>query len=220
MSNFDIATTPHLEAVSTEDQQRRGQDLQKRVNEALRTAESQAEVIAALEIQNDAAERLGRLRRAERSLSQFAKESREHAALSAREALDALIESASSGEKPDFKKMQGLTAIENQNHFATRAIQKIVEHSIPRAQITNLRQESHALMTRAKAVEKIAQERAEKVLGHLRDAVTEEMVLPIDLSKGVAGALLAHAAGLKRIAVQVSENADALEKSYRERRIQ
>jgi hypothetical protein len=34
------------------------------------------------------------------------------------------------------------------------------------------------------------------------------------MSKGVAGALLAHAGGLKKLAVQQSENADRIEKSY------
>jgi hypothetical protein len=57
---------------------------------------------------------------------------------------------------------------------------------------------------RARALERIAQERAEKVLKQLRGAVSEEMVLPVDMSKGVAGALLSRAAGLKRLAVQVS----------------
>jgi hypothetical protein len=39
-------------------------------------------------------------------------------------------------------------------------------------------------------------------------------VLPIDMSKGVAGALLAHAGGLKKLAVQQAENADRIEKAY------
>ena len=88
------------------------------------------------------------------------------------------------------------------------------------AKIDSLREESHALMTRARVMEGVAQERAEKLLGQVREAVTEEMILPIDLSKGVSGALLAHAAGLRRMAVQISANADELERSYRERRKQ
>jgi hypothetical protein len=72
-------------------------------------------------------------------------------------------------------------------------------------------------LTTARAIERIAQERAEKLLSHLREAVSEEMVLPVDLSKGVSGALLAHAAELKRLALQQSENADRIEKSYTER---
>ena len=52
------------------------------------------------------------------------------------------------------------------------------------------------------------------MLEQLRGAVSEEMVLPVDMSKGVAGALLARAAGLKRLAVQVSENADRIERGY------
>jgi len=57
------------------------------------------------------------------------------------------------------------------------------------------------------------------VLQQLRGAVSQEMVLPVDMSKGVAGALLARAAGLKRCAVQISENADRIESSYRDRRV-
>ena len=61
----------------------------------------------------------------------------------------------------------------------------------------------------------MAQERAEKLLEQLRDAVSEEVVLPVDLSKGVAGALLGQAAEFKRRAVQLSENADAIERTIR-----
>ena len=70
-------------------------------------------------------------------------------------------------------------------------------------------------MTRARALEQVAQERAEKLLGQLRDAVSEEVILPVDLSKGVAGALLAQASEYKRRAVQLSEHADGLEKTIR-----
>jgi hypothetical protein len=216
--SFDIARTPTLEAVATEDERLLAQDLHKRVEESIGLAEAQPEVAEAAEAHRVAEERHAGLRKAERTLSQHAKDLREQAAVNAQAAIGSLVESASSGDKPDFRKLQGLAAIENQSAFATRAIQRIVEHLIPLAKIAALRAESHAAMARARAVERIAQERAEKVLGQMRDAVTEEMVLPVDLSKGVAGALLAHAAGLKRMAIQISENADELERSYGERR--
>jgi hypothetical protein len=95
-----------------------------------------------------------------------------------------------------------------------RALERLVEHVIPLAQIAYLRGDSHELLTRARAIESIAQERAERVLSQLREAVSEEMVLPVDMSKGVAGALLAHAGGLKKLAVQQAENADRIEKAY------
>src|SRR5665213_3655792 len=136
--SFYLAETPTLEAVATEDERALAQDLQARVAEAVRQAESQAPVAEAAEEQKDAQDRLERLRTAERALNRHAKESRE----------------------------------------------------------------------------RIAQERAEKVLEQLRGAVREEMVLPVDMSKGVAGALLARAAGLKRLAVQVSDNADRIERAY------
>ena len=53
--------------------------------------------------------------------------------------------------------------------------------------------------------------------GKLLQLVTDEMVLPVDLSKGVVGALLAQADGLKRRAVQISESADEFERSYTDR---
>lgn len=216
--SFELVRTPTLEAVATGDEQALAGDLRKRVEEALAAAESKEEVMAAADGQREAEEKLARLRKAERALSQFAKSSREQAAAAAAGVLDAVIESAISLDKPDFKKLPGLLALENQNQFATRAIERLVEHLIPLAQITTLRAESHALEARARAVERIAQERAEKILGQVRDAVSEEMVLPIDLSKGVSGALIAHAGEWKRMAVQISADADRLERSYTERR--
>jgi hypothetical protein len=155
-----------------------------------------------------AATRLQKLQKAERILNAYAKASREQVTSSGPAVLDAIVESAAAGSKPDFKKLDELAALENQNAYASRAIQRVIEHLIPLAQIALLREESHALTSKARAVERIAQERAEKVLGHLRDAVSEEVVLPVDMSKGVAGALLAQAA----------ENADQVEKSYRKLR--
>ena len=114
--------------------------------------------------------------------------------------------------------MGELATLETQNRYAMRAIERMVEHLIPLAQIASLREESHALMTRARVLERIAQERAEKVLGKIRDAVSDEIVLPVDLSKGVAGALIARAVELRRCAVQISENADDLAKSYERRK--
>ncbi len=98
--------------------------------------------------------------------------------------------------------------------MATRALERLVEHLTPLAQIAKLRAEAHALVARGRALERIAHERAEKVLSQLREAVSEEMVLPVDMSKGVAGALLARAGAIKRRAVEVSANADRLEAWY------
>jgi len=215
--SFDIARTPTLEAVATQDEQALAQDLHKSVEEAIQRAESSAEVVSAIAGYEESAERLAKLRGAERALSLFAKTSREQAAASAETVMSAVIESAIAGDKPDFKKLAALAAMENQTAFAMRAIERLVERSIPLALIASLREESHALMARARAAEAAAQERAEKILGQVREAVTQEMVLPIDLSKGVSGALLNHAAGLRRMAVRISGDADRLERSYTER---
>lgn len=215
--SFDLAQTPTVEAVSTGDEALLAQDLQARLDESIRQSDATAEVVAAMEAQRTAIGKLARLRTAERSLSAYTKDARERAARKARVAMDAIIESAAEGGKPEFAKLSELALIETQNRYAMRAIERMVEHLIPLAQIASLREESHALMTKARVIERIAQDRAEKVLGKMRDAVSDEIVLPVDLSKGVAGALIAHAADLKRCAVQISENADQLERSYRRR---
>jgi hypothetical protein len=215
---FDIVRTPTLQAVATEDESRLADDLQKRLDESISQAEAQPEVVQAMEAQRAAEERLGRLQKAERVLNRWAKESREQTAVIGEAALENIVESAAGGGRPDSGKLRDLAALENQNRYTLRAIQRVVEHWIPLAQIARLREESHALSIRARTVERIAQERAEKVLGQLRDAVNEEVVLPVDMSKGVAGALLAHAGGLKRHALQLADNADQIEKSYSKRR--
>ena len=215
--SFDLAQTPTVEAVSTGDEALLAQDLQARIDESIRHCDAAAEVVAAMDAQRVAIAKLARLRTAERSLSAYTKEARERAARKARVAMDAIIESAAEGGKPEFAKLSELAVIENHNRYAVRAIERMVEHLIPLSQIASLREESHALMTKARVIERIAQDRAEKVLGKMRDAVSDEVVLPVDLSKGVAGALIAHASGLKRCAVQISENADQLERSYQSR---
>jgi hypothetical protein len=214
---FDIARTPTLEAVATADEQALAQDLRKRVAEGLSDAEAQPEVSEAVEAQRAAAERVERLRAAQRVLNQYAKDARERFARASEATVDVLIDSAAAKGKPDFGKLAEMAAIENQNRYASRALEQIAEHRIPLAQMVSLRGESHAMLARARAIERIAQDRAERVLARMREAVTDEMVLPVDLSKGVAGALLAHAAGLKRRAVQLSENADEMERSYTDR---
>jgi len=216
--SFDLAKTPTLEAVATQDEQALAADLRKRVEESVAAAEAQPEVVEAGEAHGAAEEQLSRLKKAERALSNLARELRDQTAAGLQAAIEALVASACAGERIDFKKLAVLAALESQSGLITRAIEKIVEHLIPLAQIAALRSESHAALTRARALERIAQERAEKVLGQVLQAVTEEMVLPIDLSKGVAGALLARAAGLKKMAIQVAANADEIERAYHDRR--
>lgn len=217
--NFDLARTPKLEAVTTQDEQALAQDLQKRVEKAVAAAQAREDVAEACAAHRTLEERLAQLRKAERALTACAKQSREQMAAAERAAMDAIIESAAAEKKLDFRKLDSLAAMENQNRVTSRAIEHMVERMIPLAHIASLRAESHALIMRARAIEQIAQERAEKVLGVLRDAVSEEMVLPVDMSKGVAGALVAHASALRRCAMQLSESADEMERAYQKRSI-
>ena len=210
--SFDIVQTPTLHAVATGDEQQLVEDLQERVEAAARAAEEAPAVVEAVAAQGNAEQNLARLKKAERALNQFAKETGEKLGALRETALDAVIQSAASGDKLDFKGLSELATLENRSRQATRAIERLVERLLPMALWARLREESHAASTRARALEEIAQERAERVLDQMREAVGEEMVLPVDLSKGVSGALLARAAELKSRAVQLSANADAIEK--------
>jgi hypothetical protein len=215
-ADFQITETPTLHFVATGDEQRLSQDLDARLNESLKRAEEQPEVAVAVEANRAAADRVQQLKEAERGLHQYARESGIEMARAAEQALDQIIISAAAG-KPNFAGVKEMSGAEARNRYTGRALERLVEHLIPVAQIAQLRADSHELMTKARAIEAVAQERAEKLLGQLRDAVSEEIVLPVDMSKGVAGALLAHASELKKLALRQSENADQLEKSYASR---
>jgi hypothetical protein len=212
--NFDLAQTPMLHAVVTADERLLTDDLQQRAAEAIAQAEQQPEATEAAEAQKAANERFLRLQTAERGLSQHAKDSRDLAMGISRATIEGIIESAAGGKKLEFRKVDELVKLDHQQRCVNLAIQQLVESQIPLARITGLRAESHAMMATARAVERIAQERAERVLGQLREAVAEELVLPVDMSQGVAGALLAHASMLKRAAIQISESADHLEAEF------
>jgi hypothetical protein len=216
-SSFDIARTPTLEAVATADEQALAQDMQIRVAELLKTAETEAEVIEAIESQRASTKRLEKLQTSQRVLNKFAKDARERLAKSNRVAVETAIESASNPQgkasKLEFGKLTELIASEYHDRLSSRALEHLAEHLIPLAQIANIRAESHAMIAHGRAIERMAQDRAEKLLTRMHDAVTEEMVLPVDLSKGVVGALLAHADGLKRRAIQISINADEFERA-------
>ena len=215
--SFELSQTPTLEAVATGDEETLAQDMQARVAEATKQAEAIPDVASAMEGASNAAAQLARLRGAERALHQIAKEAREKWEQAGQAALDALVETAASGDKPDWKKAAEAALIETQIRYAGRAIERLTEHTIPLAQIVGLREEAHSLEAQARALESIAQERAEKVLGQIRAAVSDEMVLPVDMSKGVAGALLARAKDLRQRAVQLSTEADGWERKYESR---
>ncbi|MEO8052797.1 MAG: hypothetical protein ABI833_20495 [Acidobacteriota bacterium] len=211
--SFEIAWTPTLHAVANGDEQQLADDLRERAEAAMRQAAESIAVVEAVEAQRQAELHFHNLQRAERALNQFAKNAGEKLAVMREAALDSVIQSAANGDKPDFKGLSELAVIESRSRQATRAIERLVERLLPLALWTRLRQESHAAITLARALETVAQERAERVLDQLREAVGEEMILPVDLSKGVAGALLARADELKQRGMQLSSNADSIEKS-------
>ena len=217
MPAFDITATPTLQAVASTDERVLASDLQKRVDEAIQTAEDQPAVVDASQAHHAAEELVSSLHTAARTLNETAREMRAQSSAVLAKTLEKLIKSAASGGKPDYSHASRFGESENRERLTGRALERVVEHLTPLAQVARLRAESHALLTRARAIEEAAQQRAEKVLGQLRGAVSDEMVLPVDMSKGVAGALLSHAVELKRRAVVAATGADEIEKRYMER---
>ena len=215
--SFHLSQTPTLEAVSTDDQKLLAQDMQVRVAEACSQAAAIPNVAAAIHDAEKAASEFARLRTAERILHDLAKESRGKLDLASRSSVDALIDAAAKGSKPDWKKMGETAVIDDQLKSIGRALEHLAEHLIPLAHIGSLREEAHSLEAQTRALQGIAQERAQKVLGQIREAVSDEIVLPIDMSKGVAGALLARAKELMERAVRFASEADDLEQNYRDR---
>jgi len=211
---IDLSRTPTLQAVASSDQQALAEDLQKRLEEAVEQAVAKPEVDAASAAYAAAESTLRGLQQATRALNAHVKELREQMAAASAKALDKLIESASGGAKPDFSRLADLTALEQKEKLANKAIERLVEHLTPLALVARLRAESESHLVRAKALEAAAQQRAERVLGQLRDAVSDEIVLPVDMSKGVAGALMNNAAELQRLAREAAENAARIEKTY------
>jgi len=142
--SFDIVQTPTLQAVATQDEKQLADHLQKRVDEAISQAEAEPGVERAIAAHGTAGQRLKRLQKAERVLNEYAPASREQMTACRPAVLDAIVESAASGGKPDFKKLHELAVLEDQNGYTSRAIQRVIEHLIPLAQIALLREESHA----------------------------------------------------------------------------
>ena len=212
--SIDLAQTPTIQAVATADESSLVADLEQRVATAVRQAESQPEVVTAAENQHKTAQRLAALSRAQRALNGHAKVITERTGAVREHALDSLIASAADGGKLDFKPLNDLLVLEHRGRYVSRALERLVETQLPLAQVAQMREESHAAMVLAKALEQGARERAERLLDQLRDAVNEEVVLPVDMSKGVSGALLAQAAEHRRRALAISENADRLEKTF------
>jgi len=215
-ASFDLRQTPTLQAVTSSDQQLVAEDLQKRLAEAVEEAVAQPDVGKADEEYQAAETTFREFQQAARALNAHAKELREQIASSSGQVLEKLIGAAACGAKPEYGRLADLGALEQREKLAAKAIERVVEHLTPLALVARLRAESHAHLMRARALEAAAQQRAERVLSQLRDAVSDEIVLPVDLSKGVAGALMNHAAELKRLAREAAENAARIEKTYME----
>src|SRR5271169_4782299 len=114
--SFDLARTPTLEVVATQDEKRLSHDLQSRVGQAILQAEAQPEVVEAVSDQRSARTRLEDLKKAERLLSQFAMESRNQMAATSKAAIESIVASAVAGA-PKVTNLKELALIDIQNRY-------------------------------------------------------------------------------------------------------
>ena len=104
--DFHITETPTLHFVATGDEQALSQDLQARLDESLRQAGEKPDVLAAVEAHVAASARLQELKKAERALHQYARESGAEMTCVAHNALDGIIVSAAVEAAPDFGELR------------------------------------------------------------------------------------------------------------------
>jgi hypothetical protein len=208
-----LSETPVLQAIATEDNQQLSRAIAERVDAAVAQAEASPEVAAAAAAYAGAVDAVARLEQAERVLTARGRELGERLSAGFEEALGEIVARAGEG-RASSGSFDGYVRVETEHRLVMRAIERTVEHLLPRARIDRLRAESHMLDARGRALEAIGEERAAKLLESLRGAVEEEVVVPVDTSKGVCGALMARAADLRRAAVAASKNADRLQELY------
>src|SRR5271170_7679522 len=102
--DFQITDTPTLHFVATGDEQKLSHDLQARLEESLRQTDEQPDVILAGEATRAADGRIQLMKKAERILHEFARESNDEMTGVSEKALGAVIESAAAG-RPAFTQL-------------------------------------------------------------------------------------------------------------------
>jgi hypothetical protein len=131
--------------------------------------------------------------------------------------VEELIKSAASGGKrPDQKVASSIIERENEARLLIRAVERIVEHLKPTAQITRLWAEAAHQFARAKVLDKLAHERAQRLLESLSAAVSEEGVVQVDAKAGVSGLLLGMASEARTIGHGHERYARELQEKYNE----
>jgi hypothetical protein len=131
--------------------------------------------------------------------------------------VEELIKSAASGgRRPDQKVAGQIIDRENEVRLLVRAVQRIVEHLKPTAQIARLWAEAAHQFARAKVLDRLAHERAQRLLDSLSAAVSEEGVVQVDAKAGVSGLLLGMASEARTTAHGHERLAKELQEKYNE----
>jgi len=218
---MNLNETPIVRAVGSDDPDAVVRALRQKVDEVVAEIESRSDVAEAIEELRRADERLQRLKNAERSLNERGRELSDRLAAVAERLLESFVESAADGVEPAPQQLAEMADLERAHRLTTRAIQRAVEHLIPKAEIALLRADANMRITKADALKETAERRARKMVELLRGAVAEEVVVPVDTSKSVSGELVQRANELEAQAMASLSRADGLEKLYckRQKRI-
>lgn len=213
MDELDLRQTPTL--------QLSGPGAAEAITEKLKVELSRVEqderVIAARAALKEAETVVDRTQRAMRVINERAGELSKFLGNVAVTYVDSLIQSAANGGKrPDSKISTRLIDAENEHRLSVRAIGRIAEHLIPQAEIAKLRAEAALEQVRAFVMDRLANERGQRLIAAMGPAVAEEVSVQVDTKGGVAGMLLDLASAARKNAYTRDKLADEAQEKYDE----
>jgi hypothetical protein len=211
MDGLNLRATPTLQLSAPN----AAEKLDEKLTAELERVEADQSVLADRALFEKACDREKQLDRAHRALNQRDSEIGKWLGDIAGTYVESLIESAGSdGKRPDVKIAGRIIDSENESRLICRAIERIALHLKPVAEIARLRAEAQMQHTRAKVIDELAHERAQRFVGALSAAVGEEVAVSVDTKSGAIGMLLAIANEARKEAYGLEAFARERQESY------
>lgn len=217
MDELDLRQTPTLQLSG----QNAAENITLKLKAELERVEQDEHVIAARAAFAEAETVFDRTRLAMRRINDRVGELTQFLGDVAIKYVDELIESAAAGGKrPDSKISTQIINSENEHRLSVRAIGRIAEHLIPKAEIAKLRAVADVERVRAYVMDRLANERGQRLMDAMGPAVAEEVSVQVDMKGGVAGMLLGLANQARLKANGHETEAKELQEKYDEQQRQ
>lgn len=216
MDGIDLKQTPILQLTG----QNAAESIATKLKAELERVDQDEKVIAARASFTESEEILDRTRLAMRRINDRVGELSRFLGDVAISYVDSLIESAAAGGKsPDPKISTRIIDAENEHRLSVRAIGRIAEHLIPKGEIAKLWAEAALERAKGDAMDRLANERGQKLVAAMRPAIAEEVSVQIDTAGGVAGMLIGFANGARKRAYGHETLARELQSKYDEQQM-